>query len=65
MKVLALERDEPGVTAEQFAPHLAAEAARAGELYQAGVLCELTEARSVLQTLPLRAYPGFARLFAG
>jgi hypothetical protein len=41
MKILALERDIPGVNAERFHPHLKAEAARVWELYQAGVLREL------------------------
>jgi hypothetical protein len=33
MKILALERDKPGATDADFAPHLKAEAARAYELY--------------------------------
>ncbi len=41
MKILALEKEIPGVTAGQFAPHLKAEAARAWELFQAGVIREL------------------------
>jgi muconolactone delta-isomerase len=41
MKILALEKELPGVTAEQFRPHLQAEAARVWELYQAGVFREL------------------------
>jgi len=95
MKILALETDVPGVTDAQCAPHLPAEAWRAWELQQAGVIRELhfhaekdlavlvlecadvEEARRALATLPLvregliafeliplRAYPGFARLFA-
>jgi muconolactone delta-isomerase len=95
MKIIALEKDVPGVTAEQFKPHLKAEAARAWELHQEGVIRELyfrddarsavlvlecadvREAWQILATLPLvqagliefeliplRAYPGFARLFA-
>ncbi len=94
MKILALEREVPGATDEQFAPHLEAEAARAWALHQSGVVRELyfradrdeaalvlecasvEEARGALATLPLvragliefeliplRAYPGFARLF--
>jgi len=94
MKILALERDVPGVTDGQCAPHLASEARRAWELQQAGVIRELwfradrdaavlvlecagiEEARGALETLPLvreglidfdvvplKAYPGFARLF--
>ena len=95
MRILAIEKEVPGVTDEQFRPHLKAEAFRAWELYQAGVLRELyfradrpdavlvlecasvEEARDVLDTLPLvkarliafdliplKPYPGFARLFA-
>jgi muconolactone delta-isomerase len=41
MKILAMEKKVPGVTDEQFKPHLKAEAARAWELYQAGVFREL------------------------
>jgi hypothetical protein len=40
MKILALEIDTPGVAAEQFAPHLKAEASAVWELYQAGVIRE-------------------------
>jgi hypothetical protein len=94
MKILALEIEVPGVTGEQFKPHLKAEAAKVWELYQAGVVRELyfradrsdavlvlecdsvDHASTVLNTLPLvaegliafeiiplKAYPGFARLF--
>ncbi len=94
MKILALGRDVPGTTREQFAPHLRAEAERAWELHQEGVIRELyfrtdedsavlvlecdgiREAERALAALPLvregliafdlvplRAYPGFARLF--
>jgi muconolactone delta-isomerase len=41
MKILAIEQEVPGITAEAFKPHLKAEAARAWELYQAGVFREL------------------------
>ncbi|MBZ0288048.1 MAG: superoxide dismutase [Anaerolineae bacterium] len=41
MKILAIEHDTPGTTDEQFAPHLQAEAARAWELYQAGIFREM------------------------
>ncbi len=41
MKILAIGRDVPGTTDEQFAPHLKAEAARVWELYQSGVLREI------------------------
>ncbi len=95
MKILALEVETPGLTAADFAPHLDAEAARAWELYQDGVIREMyfradaseavlilecadaEEAEAMLATLPLvqhglirfniiplRAYPGFSRLFA-
>lgn len=94
MKILAIERELPGATAEQFAALGKPEAARAWELTQAGVFREIyfcqdrsvavivlecadrAEAEHVLGTLPLvqaglitfdvyplRAYPGFARLF--
>ena len=95
MKILAIEHDTPGLTVNDFMPHVKAEALRAWELHQAGVIRELyfradrTEAilvlecedvaaaEAVLATLPLvqagliafeliplRAFPGFARLFA-
>ena len=95
MKILAMERGMSGVTAEQFKPHLKAEALRVWELCQAGVFRELyfradrpdavlvlecadvETARHTLDALPLvkegliafdliplRPYPGFARLFA-
>jgi hypothetical protein len=41
MKILAIEKEVPGVTEEEFKPHLEAEAARVWELYQAGVFREL------------------------
>jgi hypothetical protein len=41
MKILAIEREIAGVTAEQFQPLLKPEAARAWDLYQAGVIREL------------------------
>ena len=41
MKVLAIERELPGAAAEHFGPHLAAEASRVWELYQAGIIREL------------------------
>ena len=95
MKVLAIEKDVPGVTPDQIEPHLKAEALRVWELSQSGVVrecyfradqpnavlmleCEsLEEAQSILDSLPLvkealiafeviplKQYPGFARLFA-
>jgi muconolactone delta-isomerase len=96
MKILALEKAVPHVTEDRFAPHLVAEAERAWDLHQQGVIRELYfradedaavlvlecrdegEAKELLATLPLvregliafeliplRAYPGFARLFSG
>ena len=41
MKILALEKEVPGVAAGAFAPHLRAEAQRVWELQQAGVLREI------------------------
>ena len=41
MRILAIERKVPGVTDEEFRPHLKEEAARVWELYQAGVFREL------------------------
>jgi muconolactone delta-isomerase len=41
VKLIALERDVPGTTAEQFQAHLEAEATMVWELYQAGVFREL------------------------
>ncbi|MBN1681201.1 MAG: superoxide dismutase [Anaerolineae bacterium] len=96
MKLLAIEHEVAGVTRVDFTPELGrAEAARAWELHQAGVIRELyfrqdrneavlvlecasvEEAHAVLHTLPLveaglitfdviplKPYPGFARLFA-
>ena len=95
VKILAIEKELPGVSAERFKEHAKAEALRAWELYQSGVIRELyfradkpcavlvlecadiDEARGVLKTLPLvkegliefeiiplKAYPGFERLFS-
>jgi len=41
MKILALEKETPNATLEQFAPHLKAEAARVWELYKSGQLREI------------------------
>jgi hypothetical protein len=41
MKILALEKDIPGVIADQFPPHLQAEARRVWELYKAGIIREM------------------------
>jgi hypothetical protein len=94
MKILAIEEPNPIATDDDFTPHLTAEATRAWELHQSGVIRELyfradreeavlilecaslDDAQAALATLPLvaeglirftliplRAYPGFARLF--
>ena len=41
MKVLAIEKDVPGVAGDRFEPHLRAEASRVWELFQAGVVREI------------------------
>jgi hypothetical protein len=41
VKILAIEKEIPGFTADDFKPHAKAEAARVWELYQAGVFREL------------------------
>ena len=41
MKILAMEKEVPGVTGEDFKPHLKAEAVRVWELYQTGMFREL------------------------
>ena len=41
MKILAIEREVPGITEDQFKSHLRAEAAKVWELHQAGVFREL------------------------
>jgi len=41
MKILAIEKEIPGVTEEGFRPHLEAEAAKVWELYQADMFREL------------------------
>ena len=94
MKILAIEREVPGIEEGEFVPFLKQEAAMVWELYQAGVIRELyfrqdqtsavlilecedvKDANSALNSLPLvregliafdiiplRAYPGFSRLF--
>jgi len=40
MKILALEREREGLTAQDFAPYLKAEAQRLWELVQAGIVRE-------------------------
>ena len=96
MRILAIEREMPGVTPDQFSADLGArEARRVWDLQQAGTIREvnfradepsavlvlecddLAGAQTALDTLPLveaglirfeilplRAYPGFGRLFA-
>lgn len=96
MKILAIEREVADIDFSAFTPALLlAEAHRAWELHQAGIVRELyfhadkTEAVLILECaslaeaagalnslplvsaglvafdlIPLRAYPGFARLFA-
>ena len=41
MKILAIEVEQPGLSAADFVPHLKAEAQRAWELQQAGIIREL------------------------
>ena len=41
MKILAIEKDVPGITPAQFKPYLRDEALRVWELYQAGLIREL------------------------
>jgi hypothetical protein len=41
MKILAIEKDVPGAVDDAYTPHLKAEALRAWELHQAGVIREL------------------------
>ena len=95
MKIIALEHELSGATAERFQEHAVAEARKVWELVQAGVIrksyfrvdsseavlvlecLSVEEAREVLSTLPfvqnklitfelipLKAYPGYERLFA-
>jgi muconolactone delta-isomerase len=94
MKILALEHEIPGTTADLFQQYAKAEAHKVWELHQAGMIREMyfradkneavlilecasvKEAHKILTTLPfvqaglisfevipLKAYPGFARLF--
>lgn len=41
MKVLVIEKEIPGISEDRFQPFLQAEAARAWELYQSGLIREL------------------------
>jgi hypothetical protein len=94
VKIIAIERETPGKTREQFMPYLKAEAAMVWEFYQNGLArelyfrqdqstavfvlecAEIADARAALDRLPLvraglitfdlmplKPYPGFARLF--
>ena len=94
MKILAIEHDMSGATAEKFQRYAMEEARKAWDLHQAGVIRELyfcadrneavlvlecasvVEARAELaelpfvreglitfELIPLKAYPGFERLF--
>ena len=55
MRIIALEKENPGYSAEDFQPHLKAEAERVWELYQAGIIREtyfradVTEAVLILE----------------
>lgn len=95
MKIIAIEHELSGAAAEKYVQYSAAEALRAWELHQRGIIRELyfradrseavlvlecdsiEAAQQVLATLPfvqngliafelipLKAYPGFARLFS-
>ncbi|MBU1095155.1 MAG: superoxide dismutase [Bacteroidetes bacterium] len=94
MKILAIEKEMPNLSSEDFKPHLQEEAEIVYELYQKNIIREIyfrtdkssavlvlecsdkTEAEKILSLLPLvknnlinfeiiplKAYPGFARLF--
>jgi hypothetical protein len=41
VKIIAFEREMPGINGEQFMPYLEAEAAKVWELYQSGLAREL------------------------
>ena len=41
MKILCIEKEVPGVKEEDYKPHLKAEALRAWELFQEGIIREL------------------------
>ena len=94
VKIIALEREIPGIEVDAFDPHRQSETRKVWELYQAGIIRELYfrndrreavfilecddvgTARKHLGTLPfvkagliifdlipVKPYPGFARLF--
>lgn len=41
MKILAIEKKLPGTKADDFKPHLKAEASKAWKLYQSGIIREM------------------------
>lgn len=41
MKILAIEKELPGIKADDFKPHLKTEASEAWELYQSGIIREM------------------------
>jgi len=41
MKILAIEKERPGVRPEQFTPHLKNEATKAWDLYSRGIIREI------------------------
>jgi hypothetical protein len=41
MKILAIEKEVPGIAPDSYKPHLKTEALRVWELYQAGVVREI------------------------
>jgi hypothetical protein len=94
MKIIAMEREIPGIEEDAFISHRQAEARKVWELYQAGIIRELyfrTDRREavfimecndigtarkhlgtlplvragliIFDLIPLKPYPGFARLF--
>jgi hypothetical protein len=68
MKILAIEKEFAGKTAEDFKPHLEAEARKVWELYKKGVIREIyfplvQEDLIYFDFIPLAPYPGFERLF--
>ena len=68
MKILAIERERLGATADSFQVHLDEEAAKVWELYQAGVINRLVEPGSALaeaQALAARLADGPPQSLAG
>ncbi|MEJ2617617.1 MAG: hypothetical protein P8Z35_21865 [Ignavibacteriaceae bacterium] len=62
MKILAIEKEFPGVKEEQYTPHLKAEALKVWQLFQAEKIREF-EGLIEFDILPLLPYTGFSRLF--